>query len=207
MDLKNVSKFIQERRKAKGLTQVQLAEKLCVSEKTVSKWETGRGFPDTSLILPLCNELGISANELLSGKLIADDKEYREIAEKNLVNLKSQQVRNNKNILMLEWVLLWFGLAILLGCCAVAAYVQMADVYRILILVFGILNLLGAGIVGTIIETKVGFYECGHCHHKYVPTYKQVIMAMHFGRTRYMKCPKCGKVSWQKKAVTNDNEE
>ena len=68
MDLKVIGEFIKQQRKAKGLTQVELAEKLLVSEKTISKWECGNGFPDTSLILPLCKELDISANELLSGK-------------------------------------------------------------------------------------------------------------------------------------------
>ena len=74
MDLGIIGKFIQERRKAKKLTQVQLSEILEVSEKTISKWESGRGFPDTTLILPLCKVLDITANELLSGKLLPTDK-------------------------------------------------------------------------------------------------------------------------------------
>ena len=82
MDLKQTGLFIREQRKAKKLTQVQLALKLNVSEKTISKWECGKGFPDTSLILPLCTELGISANELLSAKKLPTEKEYKETAEK-----------------------------------------------------------------------------------------------------------------------------
>ena len=70
MDLSKTGKFIAERRKEKGLTQVKLAEKLNVSEKTISKWECGNGFPDTTLILPLCEILEISSNELLSAKLL-----------------------------------------------------------------------------------------------------------------------------------------
>ena len=51
------------------------------------------------------------------------------------------------------------------------------------------------------IEQKAGYYECNKCHHKYVPTYNKVLWAMHFGRTRYMKCPECNKYSWQKKVI------
>lgn len=203
MDLKTVSKFIQEQRKGKGLTQVQLAEKLGVSEKTVSKWETGRGFPDTSLILPLCEALGVTANELLSSKLVFSDNEYKETAEKNLVILKGQQQRSVKNILLLELLLVWLGIVLLLGCCVVASYVEMKGVYRFLIIGFGMINIAVVCVVGIIIETKVGFYECAHCHYKYVPTYKQVLCAMHMGTTRYMKCPNCHKKSWQKKRTTN----
>lgn len=91
MDLIKIGKFIQEQRRAKNLTQVQLAQKIGVSEKTISKWECGNGFPDATLMLPLCKELNITSNELLSGKLLGGDKEYREQAEINLLNFKKVQ--------------------------------------------------------------------------------------------------------------------
>ncbi|MBQ9485910.1 MAG: helix-turn-helix transcriptional regulator [Clostridia bacterium] len=72
MNLAAIGKFVKEKRKEKGLTQAQLAEKLSVSEKTVSKWECGKGLPDAEFMLPLCNELGISADELLSGRTIVE---------------------------------------------------------------------------------------------------------------------------------------
>ena len=90
MDLQIIGKFIKEQRKAKELTQLQLSEKLNVSEKTISKWECGNGFPDTSLMLPLCKELDISANELLSGKRLTTN-EYKQLAEDNLIKLTSEQ--------------------------------------------------------------------------------------------------------------------
>ena len=89
MDLAKTGKFIQERRRLKNLTQVQLAVKIGVSEKTISKWECGNGFPDTTLMIPLCKELEITANELLSGKLLPNENEYKEIAEKNLLILNN----------------------------------------------------------------------------------------------------------------------
>ena len=206
MNLKNTGKFIQDRRKQKGFTQIQLAQKIGVSEKTISKWECGKGFPDTSLILPLCNALNINANELLAGKLIDSDVEYKKTAENNLILLKAQKDRNAKLLLSVEWILGILSCLLIVACAFIFSFEQISLVHRILILVFG--GILGAiGLIFCfIIETKAGFYECSHCHHKYVPSYKDVNMAMHLGRTRYMKCPQCQKKSWQKKVITKDYE-
>ena len=72
MDQICIGKFIAEERKKKGYTQRHLSEKLGISDKTVSKWERGNGFPEVSLLLPLCEELDISVNELLSGKRVSE---------------------------------------------------------------------------------------------------------------------------------------
>ena len=204
MDLKKTGEFIQECRKNKKLTQVQLAQKIGVSEKTISKWECGKGFPDTTLMLPLCKVLGISANELLSAKKFESEKEYMEVAENNLIALKSQQEKSVKHLLFSEWVMIWFSMVILLSCVVVASYINFPTIWRVLILIFGFVNLFVAVWFSIVIETKAGFYECGECGHKYVPDYKQVLWSMHMGRTRYMKCPKCKKRSWNKKRVNKD---
>jgi NAD-dependent SIR2 family protein deacetylase len=60
--------------------------------------------------------------------------------------------------------------------------------------------------VGIRIEQTAGYYECNKCHEKYVPKYHSVLFAMHFGRTRFMKCPKCNKYSFQKKVISNRNK-
>lgn len=78
MDTSATGHFIAERRKQKGLTQKELAERLQVSDKAVSRWETGIGFPDTSLLKPLSDILEVSVSELLSGKLIEGEKDMRE---------------------------------------------------------------------------------------------------------------------------------
>ena len=104
MDLKTTGEFIKKQRKELGLTQIELADKLLVSEKTISKWECGNGFPDTSLILPLCKELNMTANELLSGKRLTTE-EYRSQAENNLLTLKAQQEQSHKFLLALENVI------------------------------------------------------------------------------------------------------
>ena len=204
MDLRNNGKFIQECRKSKKLTQVQLSQKIGVSEKTISKWECGNGFPDTTLILPLCNVLGISANELLSGKILSSDKEYKEKAESNLINLKQSQEKNAKFLLTLEWVIGIFSILILMTFVGVASYVDMPNALRIILCVVGfIIAMIGIHFC-LIIEKDAGFYECEHCKHKYIPTYKQIVWSAHMGRTRHMKCPKCGKKSWNKKTLKED---
>ena len=86
MDQVIVGKFISQERKRKGYTQKQLSEKLGISDKTVSKWERGNGFPEVSLLLPLCRELDITVNELLAGERVSEE-DYRKKAEENMVNL------------------------------------------------------------------------------------------------------------------------
>lgn len=88
MDQIKIGRFIAQCRKEKGMTQRQLAELLHVSDKAISKWETGKGLPEAQLMLPLCKALGITVNELLSGERLTEQT-YQERAEENMVNLTS----------------------------------------------------------------------------------------------------------------------
>ncbi len=98
MDQKKIGAFIAQCRKEKGLTQMQLAERLEITNQAVSKWENGKGMPDVSLMQPLCDILGISFNELVSGEHISE-AEYRGKAEENLSNLfKEKQIANLKPV-------------------------------------------------------------------------------------------------------------
>ena len=99
MDQIKTGKFIADERKKKGYTQRQLAEQLGISDKTISKWERGNGFPEISLLLPLCNELDLSVNELLTGERISET-EYREKAEENMVNLVKEAQESKKKIIL-----------------------------------------------------------------------------------------------------------
>ena len=83
MDQVKTGQFIKTMRKEKNFTQREIAERLNISEKTVSKWETGNGLPEVSLMLPLCELLGISVNELLSGERL-DERRYFEKQNKTL---------------------------------------------------------------------------------------------------------------------------
>lgn len=92
MDQITTGKFIAEERKRKGYTQKQLAEILGISDKTISKWERGNGFPEVSLLLPLCEELDVTVNELLTGERVSEE-DYRKKAEENMVNLVKKRRR------------------------------------------------------------------------------------------------------------------
>ena len=103
MDQIKIGKFIAECRKKNNLTQMQLAEKLNITDRAVSKWENGKAMPDSSIMLDLCNELKISVNELLSGEMI-DMNNYNEIAEKNLLEMAKKEEMQNKKLMMYEKV-------------------------------------------------------------------------------------------------------
>ena len=95
MNQDKIGKFILELRKEKNMTQQELADKIGVTDRAISKWENGRGLPDLSLMKPLCDELGISINELISGEKI-DKKEYQDKFEENVlntINYSQKQIR------------------------------------------------------------------------------------------------------------------
>ncbi len=200
MDLKQTGRFIAERRKAKKLTQVKLAEILCVSEKTISKWECGNGFPDTSLMLPLCNALDITANELLSAKTL-NEIEYKKEAENNLMLLKHQQETNAKFLLSMEIAFMIIMAIFVVGGTILAHILIANEIVKIVVILSFIIVWLVGIFFAVKIEQKAGFYECKCCGHKYIPSYKKVIFAMHFGTIRYMRCPHCHKKSWNKKTL------
>ena len=200
MNLLDTGKFIKEQRKQNNLTQAQLANKIMVSEKTISKWECGNGFPDTNLMLPLCQALNISANELLSGKKL-NENEYKQEAENNLVLLNEQKIKTSKFIFTLEIVLGLISTIAFLALLFTALLAPLPVYATVLLIVIGVLIFFVGIHFCIIIEKDVGFYECKHCHHKHIPTLKQTYYAMHLGRTRYLKCPKCNKNSWQKKVL------
>ncbi|MBQ9992227.1 MAG: helix-turn-helix transcriptional regulator [Firmicutes bacterium] len=86
MDQQKIGSFIAELRHEKGLTQEQLAQKLAVSNKTVSRWETGKYMPDISMLQELCRFFDISLNELLSGERITNEKHFALKAEENILH-------------------------------------------------------------------------------------------------------------------------
>lgn len=115
MDQEKIGKFIAKCRKQRKMTQAELGEKLGVTEKSISNWENGRNMPDLSLFKPLCNELNITINELLSGEKIGMDK-YQEKFEENIVNtIDYSTKRINKYSKFISLSLIIFGLFISLS--------------------------------------------------------------------------------------------
>ena len=203
MDQIKIGKFIAERRKQNSLTQMQLAEKLGITDRAVSKWETGKTMPDSSIMLELCQLLHISVNDLLCGEVVTMDH-YNEKTEQTLVEMVKQKEQYDKHLLLLEWVIGILSVIILVGSSVIAAYFPMENWLKILLAVGGfVLGLVGIGFALRI-EQVAGYYKCAKCGHTYVPSYNQVFWAMHMGRTRYMKCPNCHKRSWNKKVISKD---
>jgi len=203
MDQIKIGKFIAERRKRANLTQMQLAEKLNITDRAVSKWETGRSLPDSSVMLELCGILGITVNDLLSGEVVAVDN-YNEELENKLFEIIKEKEKSDKRLLTLEWVIGGLSIITLLVPIIIASYVPMEDRLRLIITFSGFVPALVGFIYALKIEQVAGYYECKECGHRYVPTFREVNFSMHMGRTRYMKCPECGKKSWQKKVISKD---
>ena len=203
MDQIKIGAFIAERRKIKNLTQAQLAEKMNVTDRAVSKWERGKCLPDSAIMLDLCRELGITVNDLLYGEVITMEN-TNEKHEQQLLELVKQKEEADKRLLLVEIIIGIFAIAVMLGLCVIAAYAPIEDWLRITLIIIGFVPVLVLTPFMLKIEQTAGYYECKECHHKYIPAYKSVFVSMHMGRTRYMKCPECGKRSWQKKVISKD---
>ena len=202
MDQEKIGSFIQTCRKEVGLTQAVLAERLGITDRAVSKWETGKSLPDSSLMLPLCQELHITVNELLTGERLDTMVTYQKMAEENLLQLHALEEEANKKRLSLEWVIGFFGIVVLFGAIAVACLVEMPWWGRTIIGAGGGISFMIAMCYGLWIEQDAGYYECPECGERYKPTYFDVFFAPHMGRTRRLRCPKCGEKAWQKKVLS-----
>ena len=200
MDQLKIGAFIAERRKKQGLTQLQLAEKLSVTDKAVSKWETGRSLPDAALMLPLCEILGITVNDLLSGAVVRVENYNKELEQK-LIEAMKEKEKNDRQLLRLEWVIGILSMIVLFVPILLAAYLPMEDWQRLVLTFSGFIPCFVGFFFALRIEQIAGYYECKHCKHRYVPTMKAINTAMHAGRTRYMQCPNCQKKSWQRKVI------
>lgn len=200
MDQMKIGKFIAENRKTKKLTQSQLAERLNVSDRAVSKWENGKSMPDVSIMLELCEILGINVQDLLCGERVSVEKRNEKL-EQALFETVKQKEEADKRLLKVEIILGIILVAVMLACCMIAAYAKIDEWLRIVLIFTGIIPILVATPFLLKIEQTAGYYHCEKCGYKYVPEYKSVFMAKHMGRTRYLKCPNCNKKSWQKKVI------
>lgn len=203
MDQSKIGRFIAERRKANNLTQMQLAEKLNITDRAVSKWENGKSMPDSSIMLELCEILKISVNDLLSGEVVTMENYNRE-SESNLLEMFRQKQEADKRLLRMEALAgVMAGIPFVTGL-VIGLFVPMEEWKQVVIVLSGMIPLLVAIPFLLRVEQVAGFYECRHCRHQYVPRYKSVFIAPHIGRTRYMKCPECRKRSWQKKVISKE---
>ena len=208
MNQERIGKFIASCRKKEKLTQEQLAEKLGITYKAVSKWETGKGLPDASIMKDLCNNLKITVNELLSGELI-NKEDYNKKAEEYMLEIYRQKEEGDRRLLKLEkivgFLFVTYFIFILLTMNYLVEKNIISENMFLFIVIISLVYIVVMGSVLLKVEQIAGYYECGKCHNKYIPTYKSVNLAPHLGRTRYMKCPKCGKKSWNRKVLSGGN--
>jgi transcriptional regulator with XRE-family HTH domain/DNA-directed RNA polymerase subunit RPC12/RpoP len=185
------------------LTQAQLAEKLNITDRAVSKWETGRSLPDATLMLALCEILGISVNELLSGEKVTMENN-QEKNEQLLLEMAKEIERKNKTIWSAMWAIMTVSiLALFAGLFAAAFFVPEGPWQLVVILAVVVVFLIPC-LYALKLEVSVGAYKCKNCGYEIVPTYKEALGAMHRGTTRYLKCPKCNKRTWCKKVIRKD---
>lgn len=200
MDQIKIGGFIAEERKRKGYTQKILSEKLGISDKTISKWERGNGFPEVSLLIPLCSELDITVNELISGERVSEEQ-YRKKAEENMVNLVKEAQENKKKIILSVMV----GILTILAAVPlfmVAGMFDMRTGVRITFIAIGIVVMIIGIAVACIMDREAGAFECPECHERFIPDMKSYIMAAHTLTKRKLICPKCGAHRYCKKVLT-----
>ena len=203
MDQEKIGKFIAACRKEKGFTQASLAEKLGITDRAVSKWETVKRLPDASIMMELCELIGTNVNELLTGERIALD-EYTKKAEQSLIEMQAKAEKADRNLLRMEIVM---GIIIIPLCIILTKiseiFINQGDAligYALLVISYVAIVLFG--IMGMKIEHDAGYYECPNCGERYVPSMLAVLLAIHVGTARRLKCPYCEKRGFHKKVVS-----
>ena len=200
MDQVKIGKFISQMRKEKGLTQKQLGEELLISDKTVSKWETGKGMPEVSLMLPLCEKLGINVNELLTGERIPDE-DYKKKAEENIMDIMREKEESIKKVIIeaVAFVITLAGMALIM----VAGLAELGIWQRGLLIAIAVIVMTGGITVGAMADMSIGTFECKHCGTRFVPSATSYIFGAHTITRRRLTCPKCGKRSYCKHRLTH----
>ena len=198
MDQIKIGKFIAECRKKKNLTQAQLAEKLNITDRAISKWETGRAMPDSDTMLDLCDILGINADELLCGEMIdieQKDEQFNEL----IVQMANNEERYHKRLRHAACLIVATSLAALICLVTlISLLIPECGFQKFLIIAAVILFVLPC-LIALKFKAETGYYECKNCQHMFVPDYKEIALLMQTPTRRLLKCAKCGKWTWCKK--------
>lgn len=200
MDQIKIGRFIAKERKNKDYTQKQLADILGISDKTISKWERGNGFPEVSLLLPLCKELDISVNELLTGERVSED-EYQKKAEENMMNLV-RETQESKKKLILSVMVAGLMIAAALPLFIISDTFVMETWLRFVLMGIGMFIIIAGIAIACILDRDAGAFECPECHERFVPEMRAYIMAPHTITKRKLHCPKCGSKKYCKHVLT-----
>lgn len=200
MEPTRIGRFIAERRKALGLTQRQLAEQLSVSDKAVSKWETGRGLPDVLLMPPLCAVLGITVNDLLSGERVGEG-DYRKKAEENMMELMRENAENRQRLLQ---SIACGGVTVVAVCAlvALAAFLPLPAFARVALLLLAMATAVVGIWAAATLDARAGWFECPHCKELFAPAMADYVKGLHTFTRRRLTCPHCGQTGMCRHRVT-----
>ena len=194
--------FIAQKRKNIPLTQTELADKLHVSDRAVSKWERGKSLPDASLMVELCSILGISLSELFAGEELSLERKPAALKE-GLLTLKKENEDYSKLLLKATWAIFmptfFFAISLIL---LVSFYTKSHPEFwpwTVVILVVSFLILIGMAFLCLRLEWRAGAYVCPHCGATFKTTFHAVLFSMHMGTTRHLRCPRCHEKGWCKK--------
>lgn len=200
MDQIQIGKFIAESRRAQNLTQRQLADLLSISDKTISKWECGKGLPEVSLMLPLCAALEITVNDLLSGEKVSST-DYQRKAEGNMMDLMKENEENRKRMALS----ILTGAITIIAVCAllvIASFIDLPTIARILLTVFSVVVAVAGITAAAMLELRAGYFECPYCKELFVPDLGEYIKSYHTFTRRRLTCPKCGKTGMCRHRIT-----
>ena len=198
MDQIKIGKFIAECRKKKNLTQAQLAEKLDITDRAISKWETGKAMPDSDIMLDLCYILGINVNELLCGEIIDMEQKDEQLNELIFQMAKNEE-RYHKRLLHSAYVIIATSLAALICLMTLISLLIPECGFQDFLIIVSVILFMIPCIIALKFKAETGYYECKNCQHMFVPNYKEIALLMQTPTRRLLKCTKCGKWTWCKK--------
>ena len=198
MDQIKIGKFIAECRKKKNLTQAQLAEKLNITDRAISKWETGKAMPDSDIMLDLCDILGIKVNELLCGEMIEIEHKDEQLNELIFQMAKNEE-RYHKRLLHSAYVIIATSLTALICLMSLISLLIPECGFQDFLIIVSVILFIIPCMIALKFKAETGYYECKNCQHMFVPNYKEIAVLMQTPTRRLLKCTKCGKWTWCKK--------
>ena len=195
MDQIKIGKFITECRKKKNLTQAQLAENLNITDRAISKWETGKSMPDFDIMLKLCEILEISVNELLCGEMINMEQKDEQLNELILQMAKNEE-RYHKRLRHSAYVIIATSMVALVCLITLISLLIPECGFQYFMIIVAIIIFIIPCIIAFKFKVETGYYECKNCQHMFVPNYKEIALLMQTPSRRFLKCPECGKWTW-----------
>ena len=196
MDQIKIGKFIAQCRKDRGMTQLQLAEKLGITDRAVSKWETGKSMPDVGIIPELCQTLDITVNDLLSGEKVSSEQ-YSQKLEAKLLELIGEKENSDNRTLHVSMLMLALIFFLLLACQTI---MQLMGEEGPLVIYFAILAVVLFAYYPLFLilrnQRTVGKFQCPNCGHTYMPGFWRMLIGLGGLRKLRTVCPECKKRGW-----------